>query len=158
MYYFLLLTAAFLFFTGCMSEQKPAEPDKDLIKKEVKAEFDKLVTSLNALNADGWSDFYSKEGFISATAGIDHYKDRSEWVEDIKKYFATRGTQQVDVLDLEITPLSNDLALMTSKEKTLHIMQDSSEIKGEHVFSMLWKKEEGGWKILHSHESWKIEQ
>ncbi len=33
-------------------------------------------------------------------------------------------------------------------------MKNGESIKSKHVFSMIWKREQGGWKVLHSHESW----
>jgi len=43
---------------------------------------------------------------------------------------------------------------MTSQEKTEMRLKSDENIKSKHVYTLIWKKEQGGWKIIHSHESW----
>jgi len=43
---------------------------------------------------------------------------------------------------------------MTSEEDSEMWLRGGGVVKSRHVFTMLWKKESDGWKILHSHESW----
>ena len=64
-----------------------------------------------------------------------------------------RESQRIEPLDVRVTPLAPGLALMTSKENT-QMRMDGKDAKSKHVFTMIWKKEPTGWKILHSHESW----
>jgi len=33
-------------------------------------------------------------------------------------------------------------------------LKSDENIKSKHVYTLIWKKEQGGWKIIHSHESW----
>lgn len=129
-------------------------PEAETTLKEVREQFNNLIDALNTRNAPAWSDYYSKENFLSAIAGTDCYASRSEWVDTITSYFEARKHQHVETFDVRVTPLAPDLALMTSQEKTEMILQDGQEISSAHVFTMIWRKEKGGWKILHSHESW----
>ena len=130
------------------------DADKEVIIKEVKGHFNQLVSAINQSNAGAWSEYYSKEGFLSAVAGTDYYAVRSDWVATITDYFSMREHQDLEPANIQITALTPDLALMTSQEKTEMLLKDGNNIKCKHVFSMIWKKERDGWKILHSHESW----
>lgn len=125
-----------------------------VIKKEVAERFSQLVAAINDVNANAWSNFHSEDEFISAIAGTDYYATRSAWVGQITNYFSGRERQSVQPLEVRVTALTPNLALMTSEEDSEMWLRDGSIVKSKHVFTMLWKKESNGWKILHSHESW----
>jgi ketosteroid isomerase-like protein len=55
---------------------------------------------------------------------------------------------------VRVTPLTAQLALMTSEEDVEMGLRDGSVVTSGHVFTMLWKREPTGWKMPHSHESW----
>jgi len=130
------------------------EPEKEAIQKEVQDQFNQLVFAINRLNAGAWSDFYSRDDFLSTIAGTDYYATRSAWVDSITNYFSTRERQHIEPLEVRVTALTSNIALMTSEEKTQMWLKSGDNIKSRHVFTMIWKKEQDGWKILHSHESW----
>lgn len=123
-------------------------------ENEVAEQFNRLVSALNAKDASAWASFYSTDGFQSAIAGSRQYATRAEWVQTITGYFAQRASQQVAPLNVKVTALSTDLALLTSREKSVIRMKDGKEIRTAHAFTMLWKREPAGWKVIHSHESW----
>ena len=157
------LIAALL--AGCclVHAQEPAAPvsvtvpppmDNDMIVQEVQDSFDELILAINERDVDAWSSLYSKEGFLSAIAGPDVYTNRETWVQTIGTYFNERTRQHVDVSDAHVVPLGQDLALLTSQERSEMQTGDEVPIVARHVFSLLWKKEADGWRIIHSHESW----
>ncbi|HPJ68004.1 MAG TPA: nuclear transport factor 2 family protein [Desulfobacteraceae bacterium] len=135
-----------------------SEADKETIRKQVRDQFNELVSAINNKNDRAWSEHYSKDGFVSAFAGTDYFAARSAWVDTITSYFLTRESQQLEPLAVQVTPLTSDVALMTSQNKTEMRLKGGQAIKSTHVFTMVWKKEHAGWKILHSHESWVDEQ
>lgn len=147
--------ALIIFLSGCR-EQQPSftKADKEIIKNEVKDQFTLLVSSLNKLDAGTWSEFYSKDEFLSAIVSSDYYAKRGEWIELITNYFSLRKQQKVEIIEVQVTPLAQDLALMTSEDKTEMVLADDTSMKVKHLFTIIWKKETEGWKILHSHESW----
>ncbi|RJP66486.1 MAG: hypothetical protein C4539_11475, partial [Ignavibacteriales bacterium] len=100
-----------------------------------------------------WSDFYSKDEFISAMVMTDYYSSKSAWVDTITKYFSLREKQIVEPVEVRVTALAPDLALMTSEENGDMLLMNGSSWKSKHVFTMVWKKEKDGWKIIHSHEA-----
>jgi ketosteroid isomerase-like protein len=151
---FILLALGCLVCFGNQDKPILSAAQKEAIQKEVKEQFRQLVSALNQKNSDAWAAFYSREGFVSAIAGTDYYASRSVWVDTITKYFSSRKSQKVDPREVRVTALAPTLALMTSEEKSEMQSEDGKILKSRHVFTLLWKKEPAGWKILHSHESW----
>jgi ketosteroid isomerase-like protein len=150
-----LLVVFFVILVGC-KQQPPqfTDAEKETVKKEVKEQFNQLVSILNQKNAEEWSKFYSKDEFISAFISTDYYSDRTAWVDSITKYFSMRESQKVEAVDVRVNALAANLALLTSEEHGYMIMKDGKNIKSKHVYTIVWKKKQTGWKILHSHESW----
>ncbi|MFZ3048131.1 MAG: nuclear transport factor 2 family protein [Desulfatirhabdiaceae bacterium] len=140
---------------GCQQQQRTfTEVEKDAVKKEVKEQFNQLISAINKMDVGAWSQNYSKDEFLSAIAGTDYYATRAVWVDAITKNFSMRDHQKVELSDVQVTALEPNLALMTSVEQTEMGFKDGKNMKFKHVFTMIWKKEKDGWKILHSHESW----
>lgn len=150
-----LVVFSVLFLGACQQQQRTfTEVEKEAVKKEVKDQFNQLVAALNQKDAGAWSEFYSQDDFLSAIAGTDYYAKRSVWVDLITNYFSMRERQHVEPLEVRVTPLTPNLALMTSEEKSEMGLKGGKTVKSKHVFTMIWKKEPNGWKIMHSHESW----
>lgn len=142
---------------GCQQPQQQqtfTDADKEIVKKEVTEQFNQLVAALNQVDAEAWSKFYSKDEFVSAIVAADYYAIRSAWVDTVTNYFSMREKQVVEPVEVRVTALAPDLALMTSEEKGDMLLKNGANLKSKHVFTMIWKKEKEGWKILHSHESW----
>jgi len=147
----------FLFLViGCQQPQQQTftDSDKEIIKKEVTEQFNQLVAALNQIDAEAWPKFYSKDEFISAMVMTDYYSTKSAWIDTVTKYFSMREKQVVEPVEVRVTALAPDLALLTSEEKGDMLLKNGANLKSKHVFTMIWKKEKDGWKILHSHESW----
>jgi len=154
----LFIFIVLIFIFGCQQKQQNiTERDNEMIKNEVKNQFEKLVSALNNLDPDAWSELYSKDEFISAFAGTDFYPNRKAFIDAITSYFTMREQQKVEPLEVEVTALTSTLALLTSQEKTEMLLKNGENMKSKHVFTMIWKKESSDWKIIHSHESWNIE-
>ncbi|MBU2554096.1 MAG: nuclear transport factor 2 family protein [Bacteroidetes bacterium] len=143
-----------LIIVGCEPQYNTMEMDKELINKEIKQQFNQLVLAINNLDTIAWAEFFSKDEFKSAFVGTDLYNTRSEFINAIESYFANREYQNLQPIEIHITALSPELALMTSQEKTEMRLKSGEEIKAVHIYSMIWKKEQDGWKIIHSSESW----
>jgi ketosteroid isomerase-like protein len=75
-------------------------------------------------------------------------------VDTIANYFSMRESQQVEPFEVQVTALAPELVLLTSQEKIEMQLKDGKNFEYKHVFTLIWKKEQDGWKILHSHESW----
>lgn len=151
----IMFVALMVLLVGCQQQpQTVTDEESTSVRKEVMDRFNQLVSAINQKNAKAWSGYYSQDNFISTFAGTDYYDSRSAWVDLITNYFQTRESQQMRPLAVRVNELKPDLALLTSTDKTEMRLSDGQNIKAKHVFTMLWKKEQGGWKIIHSHESW----
>jgi ketosteroid isomerase-like protein len=128
------------------------------VEKEVKDRFNQLISAINQLNASAWSEFYSNEEFLSSFVSTDFYSSRITFVDSITNYFSMRERQILEPIEVHVTALNPDVVLMTSLEMTEMWLKSGENIKSKHVFTMIWKKEQNGWKIVHSHESWIDEQ
>jgi len=59
-------------------------------------------------------------------------------------------------LDLKITPLTPDLALLTEVAIWQNWYKNGIYRKSKGFSTYLWKKEADGWKVIHLHESRQI--
>ncbi|MFH0735276.1 MAG: nuclear transport factor 2 family protein [bacterium] len=128
--------------------------ENNAITKEIKGQFNQFVSAINKMNVEEWSNFYSKENFVSAIVGTDYYSSRNTFIDSIKYYFSMRQSQNIKPQFIRVEALAPNLALMTSEEKPEILLKNGQNNISKHVFTMIWKKENEGWKILHSHESW----
>lgn len=128
--------------------------EKRRVEREVEEQFERFVVSVNEMKAQAWSDFYSDEFFLSAIAGTGYYGSKKVWVGVIWDYFTAREYQHITPITISVNALTPDFALMTSQENAVMRLKGGGGGAIKHSFTMLWKKERQGWKILHSHESW----
>lgn len=129
------------------------DKEKDLIVEEVSRSFAQLISAVNAMDTEGWSRHYS-ENFLSAMAGTEFLASRAAWTGFISDHFQARERQIIEPQAVRVSPLTGNLALLTSEETATMWLKQGGKHTSRHVFTMLWHKEQGGWKILHSHESW----
>ena len=134
--------------------QQFTEAEKDEVVRAVKEQFDQFVSAVKKIDTKSWASFYSDDSPVTAVAGVDFYGDKKTWVETVGEYFSQRKSQTIEPVAVKITPLAHDLALLVSEENTSMTQGDGAVVKGKHVYTMVWKNEKSGWKVLHSHESW----
>jgi len=153
--YFLLFVFGMLIFAGC--QDKPHQltiVEKKEIQKEVQDKYDQMMKAINKLDARAWSEYMRKDGFISAFLGTEYYGTRKDYVEVITKSFAERDKQKVEPKTVQVTALSMEHALLTSQEEAEIRLNSGEVLKVLHVYTLIWKKEIDGWKIIHAHEAW----
>jgi ketosteroid isomerase-like protein len=130
------------------------EGEKKKVIEDVKKQFANFVSAVNSIDTEAWAAFYSDDSSVTAVAGVDFYGDKKHWVETVGKYFAQRESQKIEPVAVHVTPIAHDVAFLVSEESSTMTLVDESVIKSKHVFTMIWKNEKSGWKLLHSHESW----
>ncbi len=143
---------------GCNQEEPKQEvfgdKQKEAIVSEVKDQFKNLVGIINEKDIAKWSQFYSDDNFISAIAGVAFFQKKEAWVDAITNYFSQRKSQELTVVKLNINALSPDKAILTCENNTEFILENDIKVNSKHFFTLLWQKEQSGWKIIYSHESW----
>lgn len=153
--YRIFLVFLVVLLLGCQKQQQTlTAAEKEAIRKEVKSRFNDLIFAINQRDAVAWSKYYSNDDFVSAIVSTDYYASRTVFVDSITTFFSKRERQHVEPLEIRVFELAPDLALLTSEEKAEMLARSGKLIKAKHVFTMVWKKEPDGWKIVHSHESW----
>jgi len=141
------------------SEKEPfmnslTDLDKATIVKEVTDRFTQLLAAINQKDVAVWEKYYSRDDFVSTVAGGILFVTRSDWVQAITSNFSLRDSQHLELREVQVIPLAPDTALLTSQERVDMQLKSGRRTISRHVFTMIWKKEQKDWQILHSHESW----
>jgi len=134
--------------------QALTDESRKSVEEAVLEAFGRYVAAVNALDAASWAAFFSDDAPVTAFAGVDYYGDKAAWSRTVEGYFEQRASQRLEPKAVRATALAPDLALMTSEQAASMTLKDATRITSRHVYTMLWKKEQGGWRIIHSHESW----
>ncbi len=128
--------------------------DKARIVKEVTERFAQMVAAINQKDIALWEKCYSRDEFVSTVAGGVLFGTRGDWVQVIASNFSMRESQYLELHEVQVTPIAPDTALLTSQERVDMQMKGGQTTISEHVFTLIWKKGQQGWQIIHSHESW----
>lgn len=151
----LLTTIIGLFFCSCAKNTKTelTAEQKATIEKEVRDKLDKQISDMNELNFEAVSANFSKEGLISFISGDSILYSFSEFFNFANPHWLERERQNVNPLEIRVTVLTQDLVL-TTQTRTWEVWKNNGDYsKSNGIGTQLWKKELGGWKIIHLHES-----
>ena len=74
-------------------------------------------------------------------------------MDSVKNSFERRTRHQSQLLDQKITVLSPDLALLTLEGIWENWTAEGLYRKMDGKATYLYKKEQDGWKVIHTHES-----
>jgi hypothetical protein len=155
---FPFIICVFLLGISCSEKSTElTEEQKTTIQNEVNNEFEKLVNSIQQLNYDSWSELYSKNDFISSakfSTGL--LTDFNAWMDSAKISFSLRERQKTEILNLKITPLTQDMALLNQIAIWENWFKNGDYFKSYGVASYIYKKEPDGWKIVHITETGEI--
>ena len=153
---FLFLACVLLLGISC-TEQSTELIDEQIatIISEVEEQYTEGISNLSTLDMQVWSQPWSKENFISVFSGVNYYSTLNEFIDSVTYYFSLRESQDVQIVDMNTTVLSSDLALLTSITNWDILYKSEEHIIYDGVLAtLLWKKEESVWKIICLHESW----
>jgi len=156
---FLILFCAILLGISCNEQiTELSDEQKASIISEVEKQYAKVVTDLSTLDMEIWSQPYSEDNFISVNSLTQYFPMYSEWKDSVTFWFSLRESQEVEIVDVNTTVLSSDLVLLTSIGYWDLSLKSGDQIKdAKTLVSLLWKKEEDGWKIIYLHESWQVD-
>ena len=128
--------------------------DKASIVKEVTDRFTQLVAAINQKDVAAWEKHYSKNEFVSTVTGGFFFATRRDWVQAITSNFSMRDGQHLELREVQVIPLAPDTALLTSQERVDIQLKSGHATISRHIYTMIWKRDQEGWQIIHSHESW----
>jgi len=145
-----------LFLCSCAkntSTELTAE-QKATIEKEVRDQYDTRISYINELNYEAISADFSKDGFISSISDGDiRSTTYEEFYNTGKSNWSLRERQYVEPLEVQVTALSPNLALLTWTRIWETWFKNGDYRKDKSVSTQLYKKELEGWKIIHMHQS-----
>jgi hypothetical protein len=151
----LLTTVIALFLCSCTKNtttELTAE-QKATIEKEVKDQFDKFYSTWDKLDFNSWSEYWSKDGFISATSNMDYVSERGEMIDNVKESWSMKERRITELSDVKFTALTSDLVYGIIFENVEVWEKSGDHYKVKASGSVIWKKEQGGWKMILAHES-----
>lgn len=127
---------------------------KEIIKKEVQAQYENFNKSINAMDIDLFRQSYSENNFLVAVFGGVKIGTYEVVIDSVNSWWSRRSEQAIDKSDVQIDILSNDLAIVTSFVEGHITLKNGAKwgIKN-HAISLLYSRETSGWKIIYYHES-----
>ena len=152
---FCSIATVLLISCSAPTETELTEEQKAAIVAEVESQYDGLVSTINEIDIDAWTEYWSEENFISVNSLITYFPSYTEWIDNVTYYFSTRESQDVQIVGVNTTVFSSDLVLLTSITNWNLIDTSGVQINDSKTLaSLLWKKGTSGWKAIYLHESW----
>jgi hypothetical protein len=126
--------------------------EKAAIEKEILELVNKLIISVEKLDIDSFSSFFSSGEFSGGYCQGSTFQTKADWVEDTRAWFNQQKSGELDN-KIKITVLSADLVLADRVGTYKVIFKDDRVSSIKQALSYILKKEASGWKIIHVHES-----
>ena len=155
---YLLIGCILLLGISCTEQSTElGNEQKATIISEVEDRYIEVATDLSTLDMEIWSQPYSEDNFVSVNSMVNYFSTYYEWKDSVTHWFSLRESQEVKILDMNTTVLSSDLVLLTSISNWDVLQKNGEQIKDARTLhTLLWKKEQSGWKIIHLHESFQL--
>jgi hypothetical protein len=153
---FPLIICVLLLGISCSNQRTElTDEQKATIASEVENQYRNVVSDLCTFDIEKWSQPYSKDNFISVNSLVNYFPSFNSWRDYVANAFSLRESQEVKIVEINTTVLSSDLVLLTSIANWNILFKSGEQIKdSKTIASLLWKKEQSGWKIIYIHESW----
>lgn len=146
----LLLIAALMICSSCQKNAPLTTEEILTIENEVKDEFNKMLKTTPQLDFDAWSQFYSKDAFVSQIYSCrGNNLDYDTWMGNVKESFSSRVKHQSEQIEIKVTALGRDHALLTNEAIWENWWKNGTYTKKHGFSSLVWKKEDNTWKIIH---------
>jgi hypothetical protein len=152
----IILLVAMALAAGCSSREskKPGLPENDIIRNEVKTTVDSFMVKMGKLDAEGVIKFCA-----DTTQWITLNMDGSQY--DLPSYrkalidFANSAlSYKWTLLNQEFVLLSPDLVLCSRFERDETLYKTGEKmIIDPHGISLVFRKINGKWKLIYSHDS-----
>jgi len=152
---FLLLLMAGIFFTACNSTLPTLSDSQKLeIEKQVLAQWNKVVLTVQKADADSFMTAFSTENFIAMYSGVKPFITREEYSDSVKAWFIPRLSSELQEAVVKVKVLTEDLVILDQTSMFLVNLKNNQVTRCNHIVSFIFKKEASGWMIIHGNESW----
>lgn len=150
----LFVACAFLLGISCSKESTElTDEQKATIISEVENQMEGRLSAASQLDVDAYSEYLSKDGFISANSGSNFFATRSEFIDSTVYWYSLRESRKIVPVKKKLTVLTPNLVLGTRVHYSENLLKTGELRKTNAVITEIWKKEQSGWKIIHFHES-----
>jgi hypothetical protein len=151
-----LISIIFLYLFSCVSNTKTelTAEQKASIEEDVKGIYSDVITNLSKMDMDIWSEPWSKNEFICVNSGANYFNTLIEFKDSVNYWFSLRESQKVEIIQVNVTALTDELVLLNSIAKWDITFKQGEKMNVDALATMLWRKENNGWKIIFLHESW----
>jgi len=126
---------------------------EEAIINEVDANFTQMLAYGETLDYEKLSagvDDSQQAGFI---ANGNYYAKYATLISEMKAAAKGVDRQKFSIREKKITPLSDQLALMTVAGSATVYLEDGREFPVSFHWSFVYKKTGDEWKVIHSHQS-----
>jgi ketosteroid isomerase-like protein len=141
---------------SCQVKTELTDEQKAAIEKEVKDQYDRVISALEKVDVNAFTEYLSKDNFIAYNGNLNNISNRSAFIDSLTNWYSFRESQKVELVEIQVTALTSELALVTDKTNWDALIKDGTHVKSANATSVLWKKEESGWKQIFAHQSWEI--
>jgi hypothetical protein len=151
---FPLVLLACIIFSACQNQCPPlTDLQKADIEKQVLEVWDSIKIPLLKLDADGYSPFLSSDEYLGYYGGGTVIPSKAAVIDSLKVWFSYRKSQQFLQKKVTVTVLTENLVLI-NLVAGFEVENKNGEIyRGDDATSILLKKKDSGWKVIHEHES-----
>jgi hypothetical protein len=144
-----------MILSACQNQCPPlTNQQKTDIGKQVLELWDRIIpNSLMNLDSNGYSQFLISDEFLGhyVEGGVIPSKDGV--IDSINVWFNFRVSQIKQNKTVKTYVLAKDLVLIDQFGVFQIDNKNGETWRGKHAISVLFKKENSGWKVIHSHES-----
>lgn len=136
---------------GVFLQQNPvlAQDQPDALLNALKQIMDTQVKDWNDADIDGFMEAYWKSEKLTFSSGGNTTRGWQKTLDRYKTRYSTPEKMgELTFTDLELQTLGDSAALMLGR---WHLERKDTNLSGN--FSLVWKKIDGSWKIIHDHTS-----
>jgi ketosteroid isomerase-like protein len=130
------------------------DAEKETIKNDVKKELNGFIEASIKLNLESIIKYFNDSPdftFVSINGEINNYEKNKKLYEDAVNNFASL---KLTTIKEEIKVLNNDYVYYVWQYNAEIILKDGTKIVYDKaVYTFLYQKIGGVWKIIHGHES-----
>jgi ketosteroid isomerase-like protein len=150
-----MFVASLLATVSLRAESKSAAPDPAVaaIERAVIETSAKMTQAANSLNADAFFEYILDSGKCVIIQNGNLFKTRQEALEAVKRGFVSLTKLERKIDNPQVTVISPELALLTGDGTTNATLTDGREMTSHFAVSLIFRLEDGQWKVLHGHYS-----
>ncbi|MCY1720706.1 nuclear transport factor 2 family protein [Prolixibacteraceae bacterium Z1-6] len=145
-----------LLFGSCKNQPhiELTEKQKASIENKVKDLYSHAISNLSKMDMEVWSEPWSQNSPVTVNSGAMYFDSFGEFKDSVTQWFSFREKQNVEILHLDAMAFNPKYVLIKGCNKWDITFKNGDTLNADALATLLWKKEEEGWKIIHLHESW----